>query len=685
MNEEIAALNVRLEATLARFERDLARATRQVERNTARMNTSLKRVDTTVGQLKKGMRTLSGVIGSVASAVVIRQLDAMARRLDEIGKTADKLGFTTDALQGLRAAAEDSGIGVRTADLALQRFTRRVAEARQGTGEAKAALKELGIEFRTADGRAKSMEELLADVADAMAAIEDPADRVRLAFKLFDSEGVSFVNLLSKGSEGLRDLQQNARDTGEVIEESLIRQAEETVTQLGRLDRVIDADLARAFGSTQPLLVAFKEGLAGAAGFAADLADEIRRIGAGTNELQPFIADLPALREQEQAIERQEQLLARRAALADRIANGQDTANNRLALTELDAEIAAAQPPRDLPSTRGARGASARGRRTPAPTVLPTLTVSGGSNEAGAGRGRSTRQADPFGPAAAGVRERIARMQLERDALDQTAEAAARAAIEYEVAALRRELLTQAQQSGGGVSAEEQATIDNLVAEYEQLSLAIAATEQNQRTLEDAQRAADDAAKRQAQSIEALGNRFASAVQSADDLRGALKNVAIELLNITAQGLGGTGPLSGILGGLLSGFLGGGGGFSFGALSGIGSINASGTSPALSFPGFAAGTNFAPGGPAIVGEDGPELLDLPRGSRVTPNAETMRMLSGSSVMQTVNIHVDGVATDEVVGRIRDETMRGFQQLRNEIPGRAVAGIERSPDLRRRLR
>ena len=36
-------------------------------------------------------------------------------------------------------------------------------------------------------------------------------------------------------------------------------------------------------------------------------------------------------------------------------------------------------------------------------------------------------------------------------------------------------------------------------------------------------------------------------------------------------------------------------------------------------PGFATGTNFAPGGLAIVGERGPELVNLPRGSKVTPN------------------------------------------------------------------
>lgn len=46
-----------------------------------------------------------------------------------------------------------------------------------------------------------------------------------------------------------------------------------------------------------------------------------------------------------------------------------------------------------------------------------------------------------------------------------------------------------------------------------------------------------------------------------------------------------------------------------------------------SVPAFANGTNFAPGGMALVGERGPELVNLPRGSQVIPN----KALGGSRV------------------------------------------------------
>jgi hypothetical protein len=65
--------------------------------------------------------------------------------------------------------------------MALQRFTRRAAEAAQGTGEAKDALAKMGIARRDQSGNLRRSEDLLGDVADAFARIEDPAERVRLA------------------------------------------------------------------------------------------------------------------------------------------------------------------------------------------------------------------------------------------------------------------------------------------------------------------------------------------------------------------------------------------------------------------------------------------------------------------------------------------------------------------------
>ncbi|MZR14222.1 hypothetical protein GQE99_14460 [Maritimibacter sp. DP07] len=62
------------------------------------------------------------------------------------------------------------------------------------------------------------------------------------------------------------------------------------------------------------------------------------------------------------------------------------------------------------------------------------------------------------------------------------------------------------------------------------------------------------------------------------------------------------------------------------------------------FPGFATGTSYAPGGMAVVGERGPELVNLPRGSQVVPNHEVGETLGGMAP-KIVNVLDPGVVGD----------------------------------------
>lgn len=59
-----------------------------------------------------------------------------------------------------------------------------------------------------------------------------------------------------------------------------------------------------------------------------------------------------------------------------------------------------------------------------------------------------------------------------------------------------------------------------------------------------------------------------------------------------------------------------------------------------SIPGYANGTDYHKGGLAIVGEKGPELVNLPRGSQVYTNEETKDMLGG-----TTNYYITIPASD----------------------------------------
>jgi hypothetical protein len=73
-------------------------------------------------------------------------------------------------------------------------------------------------------------------------------------------------------------------------------------------------------------------------------------------------------------------------------------------------------------------------------------------------------------------------------------------------------------------------------------------------------------------------------------------------------------------------------------------------------PHFAGGTQSAPGGVALVGEKGPELVNLPRGAQVFPNS-ALDALSKASVPEGGRAIVDYRVTIDLAGANGDETIR----------------------------
>lgn len=191
--------------------------------NTTSFQAAARGASAALKPISAGLSTIAGMASKAAfafaglsaafAAITIRQTGFISRLND----TAQKLGINVEFLQKFRYAAEQSGVSIETADMALQRFTRRVAEAARNTGEARGAIAQLGIRIKDTNGNLRPMEDILLDVADGIAKTTDEAERVRLAFKFFDSEGVALVNTLQGGSSALEAMFGRAQSLGYVL------------------------------------------------------------------------------------------------------------------------------------------------------------------------------------------------------------------------------------------------------------------------------------------------------------------------------------------------------------------------------------------------------------------------------------------------------------------------------------
>jgi len=191
----------------------------------------------TVGTLgaEAAMKAFSMAIGAARS--IANALAEQFPLIDEIAKVSRRLGIATEELIGFRfAAAQMSGMAGGEVDQALQRMIRRISQAANMSGEAKAALEELGL---SASQLNKDPMQALFQIADALAQVESQADRVRLAQKLFDSEGVKLVTTLQEGRNALIGYQEAARELGLTFSEIDAAKVEELNDSLHTMEMAI--------------------------------------------------------------------------------------------------------------------------------------------------------------------------------------------------------------------------------------------------------------------------------------------------------------------------------------------------------------------------------------------------------------------------------------------------------------
>ena len=211
--------------------------------------------------MKSSLGALGGAVAGLGFGALSKDLLDTA---DQLGKTSARLGVTTGELQSLRFAAEQSGVEVSTFDMALQRFTRRTADAAIGKSKGvENAFEDMGISIKDQDGRLKSSSNLLREVANEFGKIPDQSEKVRIAFQLFDSEGVKMVNLLQNGKENLEALEEQFNSSGASIDSNFIKNAEAVNDSLGLMSQVLTGNLAVALSGVIAQMTAVNESFSG--------------------------------------------------------------------------------------------------------------------------------------------------------------------------------------------------------------------------------------------------------------------------------------------------------------------------------------------------------------------------------------------------------------------------------------
>ena len=223
----------------------IEKALKSTNTRTTKLNATLKKTNNglkTFGKAgAKGLGTLTKGLG-VAAAAATATAGAFAllaksslNTLDTLGKTASKLGVTTEFLSKYQVIANRAGISTETFNMGLQRFLRRLGEAQQGTGELLKPLQQMGINMKDANGNFREGTDVFAEYMTKLAGTESSTQRLALAMKGFDSEGVAMVNIAEMGADKIALIGRRAEEAGLVISGKLTKSAAEANDALSDL------------------------------------------------------------------------------------------------------------------------------------------------------------------------------------------------------------------------------------------------------------------------------------------------------------------------------------------------------------------------------------------------------------------------------------------------------------------
>jgi len=187
-----------------------------------------------VGGALGGIRnTFTNMLGGLAAGLGVAAFAGWIRGAIDAGDAtkqfSQKTGIASRDVAGLQLAFKQGGVEGDALTMSMAKLGKQVVEGNK-------AFSDLGVSTRNTDGTMRSSKDVLYDLADSFAGMEDGARKSALAQEIFGKSGATMIPTLNEGSEGMRKMADMAERLGMVIDKDTAEAADsfnDTVELLG--------------------------------------------------------------------------------------------------------------------------------------------------------------------------------------------------------------------------------------------------------------------------------------------------------------------------------------------------------------------------------------------------------------------------------------------------------------------
>lgn len=271
---------------------------------TGSFETDSKRAEKRVREMQRAItgsfKTMAAGVAGFAGALVSVQavFDGFKGAIDAADKLNDfnqRLGISAEALSGWGYAAKQTGTDIDTLGKGMLRLSKNMAAALDPKSQQSGLFAALGVDVKDAQGKLRSLESVLPDIADGFKALNNETLEASLAQEVFGKSGAELLEFLNQGSDGLNLMRERARDLGIELDQNTLTAADAFNDTVGDLQAATQGFFTQLSAELLPALTEFTRALVDVVkdGSAADevartLADAITLVSNAMNRLDGF-------------------------------------------------------------------------------------------------------------------------------------------------------------------------------------------------------------------------------------------------------------------------------------------------------------------------------------------------------------------------------------------------------------
>lgn len=212
----VSDIEIRLMANIAQLQQDMGAARRVVDQG-------MSGISKAAGVAKMALGALAGVLSIGAFAGWIKgAIDAT----DAVADISARTGIAISDIAALQLAFKKGGMEATDMEGSMVKLSKAIAEGDD-------SFARIGVATKMSNGALRESKDVLYDVADRFANLEDGTAKTALAMEIFGKAGAAMIPLLNDGSEGLRAMAKMADDLGVTLDQK-------TVDAAGKFNDTLD-------------------------------------------------------------------------------------------------------------------------------------------------------------------------------------------------------------------------------------------------------------------------------------------------------------------------------------------------------------------------------------------------------------------------------------------------------------